>query len=63
MSSKIVRWLVKNWNGKKSDLKKNLNEKNLNEKKSECKKICLSVVSRGLRWQNIRFKKNQNEKK
>jgi hypothetical protein len=31
MSSKIVGWLVGDWDGKKSDLKKNLNKKKLSE--------------------------------
>ena len=31
MSSKIVGWLVGDWDGKKSDLKKNLNKKKISE--------------------------------
>ena len=31
MSSKIVGWLVGDWDGKKSDFKKNLNKKKLSE--------------------------------
>ena len=31
MSSKIVGWLVGDWDGKKSDFKKNLNKKKISE--------------------------------
>ena len=44
MSSKIVGWLVGDWDGKKSDLKKNLNKKKIIWIKSEKEESCIFAL-------------------
>ena len=44
MSSKIVGWLVGDWDGKKSDFKKNLNKKKIIWIKSEKEESCIFAL-------------------